>query len=125
MNLMRGGPRDLYEAESYYKKSIAADDQLGYRRLGMLYIEAKKYTLAYEIYQQAIDKGFAGPNDYLQAAQLLEKGLGIKRNINKAIEYYKIVMEADTLDYSLKAKEALERLGSLFSPEDFDLPLPP
>lgn len=122
----KGVTRDLHEAELYYKKSVDANDNYGYTRLGMLYKRTKKYKLAYELYQKAIDKGFAGPNDYLQAAQLLEKGMGVTRNINKAIEYYKIVMEAGNFSSLYReAEEALGRLGSLYSLEDFNLTLPP
>lgn len=121
-----GVPCDLHVAELYYKKSVEANDDYGYTRLGMLYKRTKKYTSAYELYQKAIDNGFADPNNYLQAAQLLEKGMGVKRNINKAIEYYKIAMEAGNIFplYS-EAEEALGRLGSLYSPEDFEVILPP
>lgn len=120
--LGNGTQRDMRTAELYYKKAIAAHEHIGVYRLGMLYRERGQCSLAYEVYQHAIDEGFAAPNDYFHAAQMLEEGRGVKRNTAKAIEYYWVVKRAreSTIDVS-EARRALDRLGALYDKGSSDL----
>jgi len=122
--LGEGGPRDIQEAELWYRKAIEAKDHIGVYRLGMLYTNRGQDEMAYGVYQRAIDEGFASVDDYFQAAKMLESGNGTKRDLQRAIEYYKIVMRSEDAFCARDAREALGELGALYARDDFDLVLP-
>ena len=112
-------------AEMYYSKSIESKDHIGVYRLGLKYKDQGQYLKAYEIYQRAIDGGFARWDDYLEVAKMLEKGDCVRRDLPKAIEYYRIAKKTSQSSIDARdARDALERLGALYSKDDFDVNLP-
>ena len=122
--LGEGVARDIQEAETWYRKSIEAQDHIGVYRLGMLYTNRGQEELAYGIYKQAIDEGFATPDDYFHVATMLETGNGATRDLQQAVNYYKIAMRSVDPFRANDAREALGRLGALYAKDDFDMVLP-
>lgn len=113
--LGEGTKQDKIIAVKYYGKAIQYHHYLGVYRLGMLFAQEGEYEKAINIYQTAIDGGWASSDAYTKLGAIYERGKGSKRDLNKAIKYYTIAAEM----HDLEAKEALLRLGAI----DFDIEL--
>lgn len=122
--LGEGVSRNWQMAESLYEMSMAAHDHVGVYRLGLRYKQQGQDALAFEVYQRAIDGGFATCDDYLEVAEMLETGRGGKRDLRKAVEYYRVALREDEGICASEARDALERLGALYDRGDFDVVLP-
>lgn len=124
--LGEGVERNQEKAISYYQKAIDAHEYLGVYRLGPLYQSQGHDDLAYEVYAKAVNEGFARSDTHMHLAEMLEKGRGTRRDLKKAIAYYKTALSLSSNDPfgAREAREALERLGALYSAEDFDIQLP-
>ena len=122
--LGEGVERDLATATEYYKKAIAAHEHLGTYRLGMLYQEQGDDLSAYKVYKEAADEGYGTADDYLQLAQMFENGRVVRRDLQQAVVYYRMAMHKNDPIRSRDAREALGRLGALYSEDDFRVQLP-
>ena len=122
--LGEGVEYDMEKAISYYRKAIDAHDYLGVYRLGMHYRSEGRNEQAYALYAGAVKDGFATPDAHLNLAEMLEGGIGVRRDLQQAIVHYRAVLPSGDPFDSRKAREALERLGVLYSAEDFDVQLP-
>lgn len=123
--LGQGVECDAQRAESLYNYAIEAHDHVGVYRLGWMY---KRYGLdsqAREVYQRAIDGGFATSDDYYEVAEMLKTGSGGVKDIRRAIEYYRIVVKRGDDDFRVRdSVEALQQLGVFYDETNFNVSLP-
>lgn len=118
--LGQGVQTDPTKAEYFYNLAIDAKDYLGVYRLGMIYSKNAEYYKAIWLYEKTISEGWAGGDAYLNMARFYENGTGVKSNLSKAIEFYRMAKER----HSSEASDALLRLGALYDEEAFDQEIP-
>ena len=124
--LGEGVAQNWEQAVSWYEEAIKAKEHLGVYRLGMLYQKMGRDDLAFSVYKTAADGGWATGEDHLHLGEMLEKGKGTRRDFVRAAEHYRIAMNFTPSPFDKRsAREGLERLGELYSQEDFELELPP
>lgn len=122
--LGEGVSRNRQMAESLYEMDIKAHSHVGVYRMALRYKQQGQDALLFALYQRAIDGGFATSDDYLEVAEMLETGRAGKRDLQRAVEYYRIAFRADEGICASEARDALERLGALYDRGDFDVILP-
>lgn len=118
--LGHGVQADQTKAEYFYNLAIDAKDYLGVYRLGMIYSKNAEYYKAIWLYEKTISEGWAGADAYLNMAKFYEHGTGVKSNLSKAIEFYRIAKER----HSIEASDALLRLGVLYDEDAFEQEIP-
>ena len=105
--LGRGVSRDYNQMLSYYMKAIEAQEYLGVYRLGMHYTNKGDFDKSRQLYEKAIEEGWATGDAYMTMARMCEKGQGGNVDINKAIQYYRVAHQYNERE----ASSALHRLG--------------
>ena len=105
--LGEGVDKDNEQMLVYYNKAIEAKIYLGIYRLGMYYTSKGDYSKARQLYERAIQEGWATGDSYLKIARIYEKGLGGGIDLNKAIGYYRIALQHGEREAQL----SLHRLG--------------
>lgn len=89
---------DVAKARGYYEKAIALGFFEAYIPLGSLYLRGvgvkQNFLKAKEYFSKACDKGFNGSEEACEASGLIYRhgGEGVKKDINKAIDFYKKVV---------------------------------
>lgn len=87
--------------------------------LGCIYLEKKKFSIAYKYYLKAIKDPLINEAGF-QLGVIYENGLGVEIDKDKAIEYYK--MGAAGLNMaSYLSTDALKRLGAIHSWADLGI----
>ena len=105
--LGEGVAKDYQQMLIFYNKAIDAKIYLGVYRLGMFYASQGDHVKARQLYELAIQGGWATGDAYIKIAAMYEKGRGGKIDLGKAIEYYRIALQ----HHESEAQSALHRLG--------------
>ena len=119
--LGEGVERNYEMMMHYYKQAIESHVYVGVYRLGKIYKKEAQYNKAMELYEKAINEGWATADAYINLGQIYEQGLGVKIDLEKAILYYTKAKENSN---SIEAEQALERLGTLYDEDSFEIQLP-
>jgi TPR repeat protein len=116
--LGEGVAKDYQQMLVYYNKAIEAKDYIGVYRLGIFYTSRGDFGKARQLYEQAIQEGWATGDAYLKIATMYEEGQGGIIDLGKAIQYYRIALQ----HHEVEAQSALNRLGvydEVVLPESF------
>lgn len=86
-----GVNKDYYEAVKWYQKAVAQGNSSAYNMLGICYFYGygglkQDYAKAVELNQIAIDKGNVNACSWM--GYFYENGYGVKKDLNKAREWY-------------------------------------
>ncbi len=79
-----------------------AKDYLNLTR-GIKLLEAKQYSKAFELFQKSSEKGIHHSDYYI--GFMYENGLGVERNIPKAIEYYERISDLVQIKVIVNGKD--------------------
>ena len=105
--------RDPLRAAYWYRKAIAAGVGYAVECLGELEFKEGKYMLAHRHFMNAKKQS---PCALYYLGRMYEEGLGVEKNTDKAVEYYRRI-EKEYPDYIVDGDDhammALERLGKL------------
>ena len=87
--------------------------------LGCIYLEKKKFSIAYKYYLKAIKDPLINEAGF-QLGVIYENGLGVEIDKDKAIEYYKMGAAGLNMASNLST-DALKRLGAIHSWADLGI----
>ncbi|MBI9055999.1 MAG: sel1 repeat family protein [Bacteroidales bacterium] len=96
VNCSRTEPNTEFSKELAYHKKYGK--RQSYYIKGLANYSEKKYRRAYRFFNKAAKLGDAGA--YMYLAEFNEEGLGIEKNIEKAIEYYKLAAEQHGYEFA-------------------------
>ena len=100
-----GVEKDLTLAFNYYAKAAEKGSSLAQYELGMMYLKGTAVDRNYALAKEWLDKS-THPEKYIALGEIYENGLGVKKDILKALHSYETakILDVDT------AKPNIERI---------------
>ena len=103
-------PKNMKKAIYWYKKASMQNNGGATTNIAIHYRTIKEYRKALWWFHKAVKQ--LDHDAYFDIGCLYENGLGVKKNIKKALHYYKEAVNAEhiTEDTVIKAKERIKKL---------------
>lgn len=105
-----GVEKDLTLAFNYYAKAAEKGFSLAQYELGMMYLKGTAVDRNYALAKEWLDKS-THPEKYIALGEIYENGLGVKKDILKALHNYETANILDVVDGKLNIERIISSLN--------------